>query len=363
MKIRQRAHGARPSALDALHGRLGRKCWLGDIGFPMVINSECLGRSQKGETELPSIEVVKLTKRYGQFTALSDLSLSLKGPKVVGFLGPNGAGKTTTLKMLTDLIRPSSGEAFINGQNVHTHKRAALASVGSLIETPEIYPSLTPREALRMVAEVRGVAKDSRNGVIDEALAAVKMTDWADQRVGKFSKGMKQRVAVASTLLHDPEVLLLDEPSTGLDPRGMSEVRDIVRALKGKKRLVFMSSHLLAEVSDVCDEVAMIDHGKLLVYDSISSVTSRFANGNGSVEVGLAAPLDESGMAAVSGVSGVVSVEKSGPTTLRMKFSGGLPAQVRILADLVKLNVGVVSFSKSASALEEVYLNLIKETL
>jgi len=312
---------------------------------------------------VPSVETVHLTKRYGQFTALSDLSLSLKGSKVIGFLGPNGAGKTTTLKMLTDLIRPSSGEALINGQNVHTHKKAALASVGSLIEMPEIYPSLTPREALRMVAEIRGVARDSRNKAIDEALADVRMTDWADQRVAKFSKGMKQRVAVASTLLHDPEILLLDEPTTGLDPRGMSEVRDIVKTLKGKNRLVFMSSHLLAEVSDVCDEVAMIDHGKLLVYDTLSNVTSKFADGNGLVEVGLAAPLDESRLGDVTRISGVVSVERSGPTALRMKFSGGLQVQQQILADMVRLNIGVVSFSKSASALEEVYLHLIKETL
>jgi len=311
----------------------------------------------------PSIETVNLTKKYGQFTALSDLSLSLKGSKVVGFLGPNGAGKTTALKMLTDLIKPSSGQALINGQNVHTQKRAALASVGSLIEMPEIYPSLTPREALRMVAEIRGVARAGRNDAIDEALGEVKMTDWADQRVGKFSKGMKQRIAVASTLLHDPQVLLLDEPSTGLDPRGMSEVRDIVKRLKGKNRLVFMSSHLLAEVSEVCDEVAMIDHGKLLVYDSISNVTSKFADGNGSVEVGLVKPIDDSGLAAVKRLSGMVSVERTNPTNLKLKFSGGVQAQQQILADLVKLNIGVVSFSKSASALEEVYMSLIKETL
>jgi ABC-2 type transport system ATP-binding protein len=311
----------------------------------------------------PSIETVNLTKKYGQFTALSDLSLSLKGSKVVGFLGPNGAGKTTTLKMLTDLIKPTSGQALINGQNVHTQKKAALASVGSLIEMPEIYPSLTPREALRMVAEIRGVSRAGRNDAIDEALGEVKMTDWADQRVGKFSKGMKQRIAVASTLLHDPQVLLLDEPSTGLDPRGMSEVRDIVKRLKGKNRLVFMSSHLLAEVSEVCDEVAMIDHGKLLVYDSITNVTSKFADGNGSVEVGLAKPIDDTGLASVKRLSGMISAERSNPTNLKLKFSGGVQAQQQILADLVKLNLGVVSFSKSASALEEVYMSLIKETL
>ena len=124
-----------------------------------------------------------------------------------------------------------------------------------------------------------------------------------------------------------------------------------------------MSSHLLAEVSEVCDEVAMIDHGKLLVYDTIPNVTSKFSDGNGSVDVGFATPLDESKLGSVSRISGVVGLERLNPTSLRLKISGGLPSQEQILADLVKMNIGVVSFNKSASALEEVYLNLIKETL
>ena len=121
----------------------------------------------------PSIDIVNLSKVYGSFTAVSNLNLKIEGPKCVGFLGPNGAGKTTTLKMLTDLIKPSSGQAFINGENVHTHKRAALASVGTLIETPEIYPSLTAREALTMVAEMRGVPQTGRKKRIEEAVDEV----------------------------------------------------------------------------------------------------------------------------------------------------------------------------------------------
>ena len=214
----------------------------------------------------PSLEAVHLSKTYGSFHALSDLNLKIEGSKCVGFLGPDGAGKTTTLKIFTDLIRPSTGQALINGANVHTQKKTALASVGTLIETPEIYPSLTPREALRMVAELRGVPVAERNKRIDEVIAEVRMEEWSDKRVGKFSKGMKQRICIASALLSDPTIVLLDEPSTGLDPRGMSEVRDIVKALKKENRLIFMSSHILSEVSEICDEVAMIDHGKLLVY-------------------------------------------------------------------------------------------------
>ena len=227
----------------------------------------------------PSIEAIHLSKRFGPFVAVSDLNLKIEGSKCVGFLGPNGAGKTTTLKMFTDLIRPSSGEALINGVNVHTHKKEALASVAALIETPEIYPSLTPREALMMIAEIRGVPTAERNKRIEEAVSEVHMEEWLDKRVGKFSKGMKQRICIASSLLSDPNILLLDEPTNGLDPRGMSEVRDIVKSLKGKRRLIFMSSHILSEVSEVCDEVAMIDHGKLIVYDTISNVTAKFSGG------------------------------------------------------------------------------------
>jgi ABC-2 type transport system ATP-binding protein len=312
----------------------------------------------------PSIEATNLTKKYGDFVAVSDLNLKIEGSKCVGFLGPNGAGKTTTLKMFTDLIRPSSGQALINGVNVHTDKKHALASVGTLIETPEIYPSLTPREGLSMIAEIRGVPASERNKKIEAALAEVNMQEWIDKRVGRFSKGMKQRVCIASALLSDPYILLLDEPTNGLDPRGMSEVRDIVKSLKGKKRLIFMSSHILSEVSEVCDEVAMIDHGKLLVYDTISNVTAKFSGGANMVEVGLQRPINPSFVTGnISKFPGVVSAELLNDRNLRIRFSGGLDVQEQILSHLVNLNIGVISYRAASSELEDVYLNLIKDTV
>jgi len=315
-------------------------------------------------SDVPSIEAVKLTKRFGSFVAVSELSLKIEGAKCVGYLGPNGAGKTTTLKMFTDLIRPSSGEALINGVNVHTNKKAALASVAALIETPEIYPSLTPREALSMIAEMRGVPAAEIKKRIEEAVSEVHMDEWIDKRVGRMSKGMKQRICIASALLSDPHILLLDEPTNGLDPRGMSEVRDIVKSLKGKKRLIFMSSHLLAEVSDVCDEVAMIDHGKLLVYDTISNVTAKFSGGANIVEVGLQRPIDPQLITrTIAKFPNVVSAEQIDNRNLRIRFSGGLDMQGQILSRLVSLNIGVISYKPASSELEEVYLNLIKETV
>jgi ABC-2 type transport system ATP-binding protein len=316
---------------------------------------------------LPSIEAANLSKRYGSFQALSNLNLKIDGAKCVGFLGPNGAGKTTTLKIFTDMIRASEGKAMINGIPVHEEKRKALERCGALIESPEIYPSFTPREALSMVAEIKGVPHSETKQRIESSLAEVKMEEWIDKRVGKFSKGMKQRINIAAALLSDPDIILLDEPTTGLDPRGMSEVRDIVKSLKKRNRLIFMSSHLLPEVSEVCDEVAMIDHGKLLVYDKLENVTTKFGGDGGgtiSVEIGFAAPVDDSVISKnIATLSGVASAERIDPRNVRIKFSGGVPTQERLLSDLVALRLGMISFRPSTSALEETYLNLIKDTL
>ena len=312
----------------------------------------------------PSIEAANLSKHYGSFVAVTSLNLRIEGSKCVGFLGPNGAGKTTTLKMFTDLIRPSSGEALINGVNVHTHKKEALASVGTLIETPEIYPSLTPKEALMMIAEIRGVSSAERSKRIEEAVSEVRMEEWMDKRVGKLSKGMKQRICIASALLSDPTILLLDEPTNGLDPRGMSEVREIVKSLKSKERLIFMSSHILSEVSEVCDEVAMIDHGKLIVYDTISSVIAKFSGGESIVEVGLQHPIEAGSMInKIAAIPNVVTAETKDDKNLRIRFSGGLDAQERILSDLVRMNIGVISYRPASSELEDAYLKLITSTL
>ncbi len=309
----------------------------------------------------PSIETIGLSKSYGQFAALSDLSLKLEGPRCVGFLGPNGAGKTTTMKILTGLISPTEGEALINGVDVHKDKKGALASCSSLIETPEMYPSLTPKEALTMLCEIRGVPKAERNSRIDEALSRVKMQEWEGKKVGSFSKGMKQRVNVASTLISDPEVIILDEPTTGLDPRGMSEVRSIVKSLEDK--LVFMSSHLLAEVTEVCQEVALIDHGKLIVYDTIGNVTSRFSGGGGAVEVGFIRNVDAAVKERIATLEGVQSVVITNGTKATIRFAGGAPAQERLFRQIAEMMVGAITFRETSSGLEDAYLSLVKETL
>ena len=309
----------------------------------------------------PSIEAVGLTKKYGDFAALTDLNLTIQGTKCVGFLGPNGAGKTTTMKIFSGLIRPSQGTASINGVSVSGNKKKALAPCATLIETPEIYPSLTAKEALMMLCMIRGVPKEERNKRIEDSLSSVKMLDWQDKNVGSFSKGMKQRINVASTLISDPEVIILDEPTTGLDPRGMSEVREIVKSLGD--RLVFMSSHLLAEVTEVCQEVALVDHGKLLVYDTIENVSAKFSGGGGVVSVGFGSSVDESVRARISAIAGVESVTPSSDARLVVRFRTADISQEDLFERIAALRVGAKSLAETSAGLEDAYLNLVKETL
>jgi ABC-2 type transport system ATP-binding protein len=308
----------------------------------------------------PSLEARQLTKRFGEFTAVDHLSIKVVGAKCVGFLGPNGAGKTTTLKMFTDLIFPTEGEAFINGISVQQARKDALASCGALIETPEIYSSLSPREALELVGALRGMERNEIRSRTDEVLAQVKMTEWADQKVGKFSKGMKQRVNIASTLLSDPEVVMLDEPSTGLDPRGMAEVRSIIRDLKGEGRLIFFSSHILSEVVDVCDEVALVNRGKLLFYDTLTNVTARFTSGVTSIDAEFLRPLGDGDVAQqVASIAGVTGWSRLDERRLALTISGGPEARAKVLEQLAGLRLGLVGFHESRSALEDVYLREI----
>ena len=196
------------------------------------------------------IVIKDLTKDFNGFRAVDRLNLVVKKNSFTGFLGPNGAGKTTTIKILTNLLRATSGSAELNGIDVTKRPKQALASVGAVVETPEFYPYLTPERMLQYLGELRGMSSVDIKRRSKEVLEAVRMTEWADKKLGKFSKGMKQRVALAQAMLHEPSVIILDEPTSGLDPRGMVEMREVLNELKKEDYTVLMSSHLLNEVQD-----------------------------------------------------------------------------------------------------------------
>ncbi len=221
------------------------------------------------------IVIENLSKYYGKFLALDNLSLRVAENENVGLLGPNGAGKSTTLKILCGLIRSSSGAAYIDGINIAEKPEQALSRIGAIIETPEFYPFLTPEETLSYLGRLRGMRGDGLSRRIKEVILLVRLEEWLTVKIEKFSRGMKQRLALAQALLHDPPVLILDEPALGLDPRGVVEFREIIGEV-GKQKAVFFASHQLVEVAQICQQVAIIDHGHLLAYASITELEKKY---------------------------------------------------------------------------------------
>ena len=301
-----------------------------------------------------------LGKDYGTFTALGSLELAVPEGQCFGYLGPNGAGKSTTIKILTNLIRPSRGRVEIFGVDVQRRPRDALGRVGAVIETPEFYGYLSPRETLAYAGRLRGMPRAELEARTEDVLKLVKLSDWSDHRIETFSKGMKQRLAVAQALLHEPDLLVLDEPTSGLDPRGMAEVREIIKDVKRRGHTVFMSSHILAEVQEVCDAAALLDRGKLVLEGSLSDLAAR-ADANAFQATFLAPPTaDEvAWMGTLPGVKGVVP---SGNGGVELRIQGGPTVQAAVLKALVARDLPVMSFRLVGTALEQLYLENIRET-
>ena len=306
------------------------------------------------------IAVHDLGKDYGRFTALSSLQLRVPSGTCLGYLGPNGAGKRTTIKILTNLIRPSRGRAELFGIDVQRHPRETLQRVGAVIETPEFYGYLSPRETLAYAGRLRGMGRADLDARTADVLQLVHLGKWSDERIETFSKGMKQRLAIAQALLHDPDLLILDEPTSGLDPRGMAEVRGIIKDVKRQGRTVFMSSHLLAEVQEVCDAAALLDKGKLILQGSLADLSAR-AQAN-AFQVTFVAPPSADDVAWMGALPGVQGVAPSGNGSVELRIQGGPEVHAALLKALVSRGLPVTSFRLVGTALEQLYLENIQET-
>src|SRR5215210_2201469 len=217
------------------------------------------------------VETSGLTKRFGERVAVDDVDLQVPRGSAFGYLGPNGAGKTTLIRMLLGLTDATSGTMRLLGRPVPDERAAALARVGAIVEEPRFHPHLTGRENLTVIAAAREPEAHDR---IDGALARVGLSHRADERVKRYSLGMRQRLGVARSLLADPELLILDEPMNGLDPAGIHEFRDMIRGFVAEGRTVLLSSHLLDEVEKICDEVAIVDRGRIVVQGSIADLAA-----------------------------------------------------------------------------------------
>jgi ABC-2 type transport system ATP-binding protein len=289
------------------------------------------------------IETRELSKRYGErIVAVDGLSLRVRRGEVYGFLGPNGAGKTTTLRMLLGLVRPTSGSALVLG--APPGSPAGLARVGALIESPTFYPFLSGRDNLRVLARYAGGAEAR----IEPALEEVDLVARAGDRFGTYSLGMKQRLGIAATLLKDPELLILDEPTNGMDPAGMAEMRGFIRNLGQGRRTVFLSSHLMAEVEQVSDRVGVISGGELVREGTVDEL-----RGRASLWV-RAEPLDqaESVLKAARGVRGVARLDGG------LRVAADPAAAPTINRTLVESGIAVAELRSERDSLEKIFLEL-----
>lgn len=308
------------------------------------------------------IEIRHLTKKYGSHVAVNDLNLTVEKGKIYGFLGPNGAGKSTTMNMLTGYLAPTEGEVIIHGHDILKEPEAAKRCIGYLPEIPPVYPDMTVGEYLSFVAELKGIKKAERKESIADVMRLVKITDREKQLIKNLSKGYKQRVGLAQALLGMPEVIILDEPTVGLDPKQIIEIRDLIRGL-GKNHTVILSSHILTEISAVCDHIFVISKGKLVASDTTEGLEKQFAGGN-QIEVTIKGE-ETKAKEIISKLRGVESVHtlerrEAGTCTLQVK-TRKKDVREEMFYVLAEAKMPVYGLNSGVKSLEEIFLTLTGE--
>ncbi len=226
------------------------------------------------------IQVQNLVKRYGDFCAVDHLSFSVEEGEILGFLGPNGAGKSTTMNMLTGYLSATEGDVLINGHNIYEEPELAKRDIGYLPEIPPVYPEMRVKEYLSFAAELKGLTGNRRREAVASVMEAARITHMKDRLIRHLSKGYRQRTGLAQALLGNPKVIILDEPTVGLDPAQIIEMRELIRRL-AKEHTVILSSHILFEVNEVCDRILIINHGKKVVIDTPSAIVSMLGGTEG----------------------------------------------------------------------------------
>jgi ABC-2 type transport system ATP-binding protein len=300
-----------------------------------------------------AIETHGLTKRFGERAAIDGIDLRVPRGCAFGFLGPNGAGKTTMIRTLLGLTRASAGSMSLLGHPVPAQRARALERVGAIVEEPRFHPHLSGRENLRIVAAVRGQDAFAR---IDPSLVRVGLTERAGDKVKKYSLGMRQRLGVARCLLADPQLLILDEPTNGLDPGGIQEFREMIRAMVEREgRTVFLSSHLLDEVEKICDAAAIVDRGKVVTQGPIAEIS----RGGPGVRNELTVGVDNVDLAlSTLGASELVYEARPSEDGIRVVLNGDLETVAEMNASLVRAGVGVLRLEPVRHSLEQRFLEI-----
>lgn len=309
------------------------------------------------------IEINHLVKKYGSHVAVDDLSLTVEPGKIYGFLGPNGAGKSTTMNIITGYLAATSGEVKINGFDVLKQPEEAKKCVGYLPELPPLYMDMTVKEYLDFVAELKKLEKSLRAGYVKEAMKITKTEEVSGRLIRNLSKGYRQRVGFAQAVLGYPEILILDEPTVGLDPKQIIEIRDLIKEL-GKKHTIILSSHILSEISAVCDHVFIISHGKLVASDSTENLSERMT---GAQEIELLVKAEED--TAETAIREIEQVERCEKTeskedgAVQLLVTAKKDADVReaIYHTCVEHHMPILEMKAASKSLEDVFLELTSQ--
>lgn len=310
------------------------------------------------------IEVKNLVKRYGNHAAVNDLSFTVETGKVVGFLGPNGAGKSTTMNMITGYIAPTEGEVLIDGIDIMDEPELAKKNIGYLPEIPPLYPDLKVREYLSFVAELKKVSKKDRDIEVHKIMSKTKTLDVSERLIKHLSKGYKQRVGLAGAMIGNPDILILDEPTVGLDPSQIIEMRELIRELS-KNHTVLLSSHIMQEISAVCDEIIIINEGKMITKDTPENITKKMVDTNGVhvVVKGDKTKLKE----ALRTISGIKNVSydndkdtEEDTTGLTIYCAEDEDIRVDLFYALAKAECPLIEMNKLDTSLEDAFLALTR---
>ncbi len=318
-------------------------------------------------TTLPLIKIQHVSKRYRNVTALRDLSLEIPRGTIYGLIGPNGAGKTTLMRILAALIAPNSGQVWFENKEVTRTPTAIQRKVGYMPDFFGVYPDLTSAEYLAFYAGIHGIPRSKQAAIVNDLLELVDLSSKRNALVEGLSRGMKQRLCLARTLVHDPEVLILDEPASGLDPRARVELRELVRTLQGLGKTIIISSHILLELAELCTNIAILQAGQLVIAGDVETVTHQIGGGR-QIEIHL---LDtESINKAVEIIKALpdianVLLDENDPQVIKADFSGDNQSLHNILVRLITESIPVVSFAPRTGGgrLEEVFMHITREGL
>jgi ABC-2 type transport system ATP-binding protein len=308
------------------------------------------------------IEVQSLTKRYGPVTAVSDVTFRVEAGEILGFLGPNGAGKTTTMRIITGYMPATEGKVTVAGHDVFEQPVKAKRHTGYLPETPPLYPDMTVREYLQFVARIKAVPRREIKARVDEVMKKTWVADMANRHCAKLSKGYKQRVGLAQAIIHNPDVLVLDEPTAGLDPKQIIETRQLIRELAGTHTIV-LSTHILPEVSQTCQRVVIISKGRVVAVDTPANLTARL-RGSETMFLQVAGPADvvQSSIASIGGVTRVAATQnRDGLVDVEVDSERGLDVRRELAATIVNAGFGLLELRPMRMSLEDIFLSLTTE--